>query len=199
MKTKKLGLAVFISGNGSNLQSLIEACAEPSFPATLELVLSNRPEAFGLERAKRAGIDTAVIDHKQFKTRETFEEALTEALKGYNIDLICLAGFMRILTSGFISRWENKIINTHPSLLPKHGGPGMFGGHVHRAVLDSGDTQSGVSIHYVIPQVDQGPVILQKTVPVLKGDTPETLGKRVLEQEHLAYPEAIRMIAEKHL
>lgn len=197
MKEDKLQLAVFISGNGSNLQALIDACAAPAFPARIALVLSNRPEAFGLERAKRAGIETALVDHKAFPTRAAFEGAIEQALKGRGIDLICLAGFMRILTAGFLSQWTGKVINTHPSLLPRHGGPGMFGEYVHRAVLDSGDKQSGATIHYVIPEVDQGPVIVQKAVPVLPGDTVETLAARVIEQEHEAYPEAVRMIAEK--
>ncbi|MCB1562594.1 MAG: phosphoribosylglycinamide formyltransferase [Alphaproteobacteria bacterium] len=197
MKEGKLQLAVFISGNGSNLQALIDACAAPDFPARIALVLSNRPGVFGVKRAKRAGIETALVDHKTFPTRAAFEQAIAKALEGRGIDLICLAGFMRILTADFLSQWAEQVINTHPSLLPRHGGPGMFGEHVHRAVLDSGDTQSGATIHYVIPEVDQGPVILQKTVPVLPGDTVETLAERVIAQEHKAYPEAVRMIAEK--
>ncbi|MEZ5919397.1 MAG: phosphoribosylglycinamide formyltransferase [Alphaproteobacteria bacterium] len=152
---------------------------------------------FGLERAKRAGIETALVDHKTFPTRAAFEQAISETLEGREIDLICLAGFMRILTADFLLQWAGQVINTHPSLLPRHGGAGMFGEHVHRAVLDSGDTQSGATIHYVIPEVDQGPVILQKTVPVLPGDTVETLAERVIAQEHKAYPEAVQMIAEK--
>ena len=197
--TEKIKVAVLISGSGSNLQALIDACAAPDYPAEIAVVLSNRPDAFGLERAKKAGIDTRIIDHKLYGSREEFDSALHDALIPYGVDLICLAGFMRILTPGFINKWENKIINTHPALLPKHGGEGMYGGHVHEAVLNAGDSESGASIHYVIPAVDQGPVILQKRVPVMTDDTPESLAARVLEQEHIAYPEAVRMISENIL
>lgn len=196
---EKLNLAVLISGSGSNLQAIINACAEPDFPARLQLVLSNRPEAYGLERAKKAGIPHFCVDHALYKNRTDFEAALQEKLEKYPVDLICLAGFMRILTGDFISKWPNKIINTHPALLPKFGGKGMFGAHVHAAVLAAGETESGASIHYVIPEVDQGPVILQKTVPVLADDTTETLAARVIAQEHKAYPEAIRQIAAERL
>ncbi len=192
-----LSLAVLISGSGSNLQALIDACKTPDFPARIAVVLSNRPDAYGLERARKEGLPAPCIDHTQFPSREAFEDALQEVLEAYPVDLICLAGFMRILTPAFIHRWEGKIINTHPALLPKFGGKGMYGAHVHKAVLEAGETQSGASIHYVIPEVDQGPVILQKTVPVLDGDTPETLSARVIAQEHLAYPEAVRLIAHK--
>ncbi|HOO82908.1 MAG TPA: phosphoribosylglycinamide formyltransferase [Alphaproteobacteria bacterium] len=199
MSADKLNLAVFISGNGSNLQALIDACKDPDFPARIALVVSNRPGAYGLERAKKAEIPAITIDHKNYTSRSEFENALQDTLKDYPVDLICLAGFMRILSAGFVNRWTNKIINTHPALLPKFGGKGMYGEHVHRAVLDAGEPQSGCSIHYVIPEVDQGPVIVQKAVPVQAGDSVETLAARVIAQEHIAYPEAVRMIAEKQL
>lgn len=192
-----LNLAVFISGSGSNLQALIDACENPEFPADIKLVISNNPSAYGLTRAHDAGIVHVVVDHTLYDSRKDFETALSEALSKHDIDLICLAGFMRILTADFIAQWPNKIINTHPSLLPKHGGKGMYGEHVHRAVLEAGDDESGCSIHYVIPEVDQGPVILQKTVKVEPDDTAETLAKRVIAQEHIAYPQAVRMIADK--
>lgn len=194
---EKLNLAVLISGRGSNLQALIDACAQPDFPARISVVISNRPGVYGLERAEKAGIPALTIDHKTCGGREGFENALQKALEQYPVDLICLAGFMRILTADFIRHWENRIINTHPALLPKFGGEGMYGEHVHRAVLAAGETESGASIHYVIPEVDQGPVILQRRVPVLPGDDAETLATRVIEQEHILYPEAIRMIAAK--
>jgi len=197
MTKQKLNLAVFISGGGSNLQALIDACRQEDYPARIALVLSNNPEAYGLRRAEDAGLPAATINHKDYKTREEFEAAIQKVLGGYNIDLICLAGFMRILTAGFVNSWKNKILNTHPALLPKHGGEGMYGEHVHRAVLAAGEKESGVSIHIVTPECDRGPVILQKKVPVLPGDTPETLAARVLEQEHIAYPEAVRLIAEE--
>lgn len=193
----KLNLAVLISGGGSNLQALMDACAQPDFPAQIKVVISNRPDAFGISRAEKAGIPTAIVDHTLFKSREEFEAALQKILKQYPVDLICLAGFMRILTPGFVGQWDGKIINTHPALLPKHGGKSMHGEHVHKAVLAAGDTESGVSIHYVIPEVDRGEVILQRRVKVEPGDTHETLAARVLAEEHKAYPEAVRMIAEK--
>jgi phosphoribosylglycinamide formyltransferase-1 len=197
MSAPKLNLAVIISGGGSNLQALIDACSKPDFPAQITVVISNRPDAFGLERAKDAWIPAEVVDHTQYPNRETFEAAIQDVLENYPVDLICLAGFMRILTAKFVERWPGKIINTHPALLPKFGGKGMYGEHVHAAVLAAGETESGASIHYVIPEVDQGPVILQKTVPVLQGDTVETLAARVIAQEHVAYPEAVALIAQK--
>lgn len=190
-----LGLAVLISGNGSNLQAILDACAAPDFPATVRVVIANVPAAGGLKRAREAGIPAITIDHKTFAGREDFEAALQAALAQYDIDLICLAGFMRILTPDFIARWPRRIINTHPSLLPKFGGAGMFGHHVHAAVLAAGETESGSTIHYVIPDVDKGEIIVQKRVAIAADDTPETLAARVLALEHIAYPEAIRQIA----
>jgi formyltetrahydrofolate-dependent phosphoribosylglycinamide formyltransferase len=197
MAIKKLNLAVLISGSGSNLQALIDACAKPDFPAQINVVVSNRPDAFGLQRAEKAGIPTEIVDHKKYKERGDFEKVLQNVLGKYSVDLLCLAGFMRILTPPFVAKWNNKIINTHPALLPKHGGEGMYGEHVHKSVLAAGDAESGVSIHYVIPEVDRGEIILQRRVKVEPGDTHETLAKRVLAEEHLAYVEAVRMIAQK--
>lgn len=199
MSGDTIKLAVLISGSGSNLQALIDACAAADYPAEIAVVISNRPGAYGLERAQKAGIDALIVDHKGFEGRVAFDSALLETLKPYGVDLICLAGFMRILTPEFIGQWENRILNTHPALLPKHGGKGMYGAHVHAAVLKAGDTQSGVSIHYVIPAVDQGEVIVQRSVEVSYCDTIETLAERVLEQEHIAYPIAVRIVAEKLL
>lgn len=195
----KLNLAVFISGGGSNLQSIIDACRDPDFPAEIKIVISNMPDAYGLKRAEKSDIPNTVIHHKDFETRNAFENALTQALSDHDIDLICLAGFMRILTPEFIEKWPKKIINTHPSLLPKFGGKGMFGHHVHKAVLEAGEHESGSTIHFVITEVDQGDVIVQKRVPVLENDSIETLAARVLEQEHIAYPEAIKKIALQNL
>ncbi len=196
MAIRKLHLAVLISGSGSNLQALIDACAAPDYPAQIDVVIANRPDAYGLTRAKKAGLPAEIVDHTQFKSREEFESAIQNILERHTVDLICLAGFMRILTPAFARRWEGRIINTHPALLPKHGGEGMHGEHVHRAVLAAGDTESGVTIHYVIPEVDRGEIILQRRVPVLEGDTPESLAARVLAQEHVAYPQAVRIIAQ---
>lgn len=199
MSTEKQPIAVLISGGGSNLQSLIDACEQGDFPARIAVVISNKPDAYGLTRAKDAGIPALVVNHKDYATREEFDKALLEALKPYAPKLICLAGFMRILTPTFIKNWPHRILNTHPALLPAHGGKGMYGMHVHKAVLEAGDTESGASIHYVIPEVDQGPVLLQSAVPVLQNDTPDTLAQRVLEQEHKLYPEAVRIAVNQLL
>jgi len=197
MGSEKLNLAVLISGGGSNLQALIDACGNPDFPASIRVVVSNRPEAGGLARARAAGIPAITVDHARFSTREDFEKALGEALAPYPVDLVCLAGFMRILTAEFVERWAGRMINIHPSLLPAHGGEGLYGLHVHRAVLKAGDTETGASVHYVIPECDRGEIILQRRIPVLLDDTAESLARRVLEQEHIAYPQAVRLIAEK--
>lgn len=194
---KKLHLAVLISGSGSNLQAIIDACAQEDFPAQIDVVISNRPDAYGVTRAEKAGIPTAIIDHTLHKNRAEFENAMMKILNLYPIDLVCLAGFMRILTEHFVRRWEGRIINTHPALLPKHGGKGMHSEHVHKAVLAAGDLESGVSIHYVTPEVDEGKIIVQRRVPVQPGDTHEMLAQRVLAEEHIAYVEAIRKIATK--
>lgn len=192
--SKKLNIAVFVSGRGSNLQALIDACAQDDFPAQISVVLSNRPDAFGLERAQKAKIKTEVVDHKVYSGREAFEDALQETLTGYDVDLICLAGFMRILTPHFIDQWPEKIINIHPSLLPKHKGL-----DTHQRAIEAGDAESGCSVHYVVPEMDSGPIIVQRSVPILPEDTPDTLAARVLEQEHTAYPEAVKIIAENTL
>lgn len=191
---EKLNLAVLISGRGSNLQALIEACAQTDFPAKIKIVLSNVPGAAGLEKAQDAGIRTETVSHKEYTDRESFETALLAALGNCNVDLICLAGFMRLLTPYFIDRWPERIINIHPSLLPDYKGT-----HTHERVLKDGKTQTGCTVHYVVPAMDSGPVIVQRTVPVKDDDTPDTLAARVLEQEHIAYPEAVRIVAKKLL
>lgn len=188
---ERVKLAVLISGRGSNLQSLIDACAAPDFPAEIAIVISNRPDAYGIERAKRAGLKTEIIDHKNFSTREDFETALQHSLAQYPVDMICLAGFMRVLTEKFVSAWEDRIINIHPSLLPKY--PGL---HTHQRAIEAGDQESGCTIHFVTAGMDEGPVILQKSVPIQAGDTPDTLAARILDVEHRAYPEAVRILAE---
>ena len=192
MGKKRINLAVFISGRGSNLQSIIQACAADDFPAQMAVVISNRPDALGLERAQRAGIATHLVDHQNFNSREEFEEALLATLAPYDIDLICLAGFMRILTPVFTSQWDGRFINIHPSLLPDYKGL-----NTHERVLKDGKSESGCTVHYVVPDLDSGPIILQKRVSVFVDDTPDTLAARILEQEHIAYPEAIKMVAAK--
>lgn len=184
-------LAVLISGRGSNLQSLIDACAAPDFPAEIALVLSNVEGVQGLERARKAKIQTSVISHRDFADRESFEDAIHERILGVRPDLVCLAGFMRILTDGFIKRWHNRLINIHPSLLPAFRGL-----HTHERVLEVGARFAGCTIHFVRPAMDDGPIIVQAAVPVRADDTPDTLAARVLEQEHKIYPLAVRLIAD---
>ena len=196
---KKIRLAVLISGSGSNLKALIDACNQPDYPAEIVVVISNKANAKGLKFAQTENIPAHIIDHRMHDGREGFDSALIEALRPYNVDLVCLAGFMRILTPTFIKEYEGKILNTHPSLLPKHGGEGMYGMHVHEAVLKAGDQKSGCTIHKVIVDVDRGPIVLQKEVQVQSGDTPEELAARVLEQEHIAYAQAVRIMAEEIL
>jgi phosphoribosylglycinamide formyltransferase-1 len=192
---QKLNLAVLISGRGSNLQSILEACQDPAFPAQVKLVISNKADAYGLVRAEKMGIPTGVVAHKDFSSREEFERALITAIETAGpIDLVCLAGFMRVLTPLFIARWENRLINIHPSLLPAYKGL-----HTHERAIAAGEKIAGCTIHFVTSGVDEGPIILQKSVPVLPNDTPDSLAERVLEQEHLAYPEAISLLAQKNL
>ena len=184
-------LAVLISGRGSNLQSLIDACAAPGYPAEIALVLSNVAGVMGLERAAKAGIPTVVVNHKDFAGREPFEAAVHAEIAKAAPDLVCLAGFMRILTDGFIKLWRDRLINIHPSLLPAFKGL-----HTHERVLEAGARFAGCTIHFVRPAMDDGPIIAQAAVPVRPDDTPDSLAKRVLEQEHKLYPLAVRLIAE---
>ena len=184
-------VAVLISGRGSNMVSLIEAATAPDFPAEIALVLSNRPDAAGLERARAAGIATAIIDHKTHPTRESFEQAMDAVLVENGIEFICLAGFMRVLTDWFVERWAGRMINIHPSLLP------LFRGvHTHRRALEEGVLIHGCTVHFVVPELDAGPIIAQAAVPVIPGDTEESLAARILVQEHLLYPQALRMICD---
>jgi len=187
----KLKTGVLISGRGSNLQALIDACAAPDFPAEIVLVLSNIADAYGLERAARANIPTVAISHKDFASREAFDDAMDAKLRAAGVEFICLAGFMRLLSPAFVKRWEGRIVNIHPSLLP------LFKGlHVHEQALAAGVAESGCTVHYVVPELDSGPTIIQAKVPVEPGDTPDTLAARVLEAEHRIYPQALKMAAE---
>ncbi len=187
----KLKVGVLISGRGSNLQALIDATAAPDFPAEIVLVISNKADAYGLTRAQNAGIKTAVINHKDFTTREDFDRAMDQKLKQENVQLVCLAGFMRLLSPWFAEEWRDRLINIHPSLLPKHKGL-----NTHEAAIAAGDTEHGATVHFVRPALDDGPIILQASVPIMPGDTPDTLAARVLEQEHIIYPRAVRLYAE---
>lgn len=182
-------VAVLVSGRGSNLGALI-AAQQNGAPYEIALVLSNIEGAGGLARAEAAGIATQTIPHRA-KSREAFDAELDAALRAANVDLICLAGFMRILSDGFARAWEGKLINIHPSLLPAYKGT-----RVHERVIEAGEAQSGASVHFVVPELDAGPVIAQASVPVHPGDTPEVLGARVLEVEHTLYPAALRLLAE---
>lgn len=184
-------VAVLISGRGSNMVSLIEAASAPGFPAEIALVLSNRPGAAGIERARTAGIATAIVDHKTHPTRESFEQAMDALLVEHGIEFICLAGFMRVLTEEFVEHWAGRMINIHPSLLP------LFRGvHTHRRALEEGVLIHGCTVHFVVPELDAGPIIAQAAVPVVPGDTEESLAARILVQEHVLYPQALRMICD---
>lgn len=184
-------LAVLISGRGSNMRALIEAAQAPGYPARIVKVIANRPDAAGLDFARAQGIETAVVDHKNFDGRPAFEDALNGAIAQAQPDLVCLAGFMRILTADFVRRWQDRMINIHPSLLPAFKGL-----HTHERVLESGARFTGATVHFVRPEMDDGPIIVQAAVPVLAGDDADRLAARVLEQEHVIYPLAVRLIAE---
>jgi len=183
--------AVLISGRGSNLKSLIDACAQPDYPAQIVLVISNVESAGGLQFARAAHIPTRVIPHKPFPSREAFDAEIDHALREADVALVCEAGFMRIHSAWFAERWKGHILNIHPSLLPKF--PGI---RVHEQVLAAGETESGATVHYLTADLDSGPIVAQAKVPVLPGDTVETLAARVLEVEHRLYPEAVRLVVE---
>jgi phosphoribosylglycinamide formyltransferase 1 len=182
--------AVLISGRGSNLQALIQACRRPGASAAIVLVVSNVPGAPGLEHAKSAGIATRVIDHRAFGGRREFEEALSKALEASAIELVCLAGFMRILSSWFVERWRDRLLNIHPSLLPAF--PGL---ETHERALEAGVRLHGCTVHFVRAELDAGPIIVQGAVPVRPDDTAESLAARVLEVEHRCYPLALELVA----
>jgi phosphoribosylglycinamide formyltransferase-1 len=189
-----LPIVVLISGNGSNLQAIIDAINRGELAATIRAVISNRPQAFGLERARRAGIPTMVIDHNRFADREDFDAALQTAIDSYHPALVILAGFMRILTPTFVKHYRGRMLNVHPSLLPAFRGL-----DTHRRALAAGATEHGLSIHFVTDELDGGPVIIQKRVPILAGDDPETLRARVQEAEHRLYPRVIHWFATGRL
>ena len=189
-----LRVGVLISGRGSNLKSLIEACATPGFPAQIVCVISNKADAKGLEYAHSASIPALVISHKDFADRQSFEAAVDMTLEQHEVELVCLAGFMRVLTSWFVERWRDKLVNIHPSLLPAF--PGV---DTHKKAIEYGTKLAGVTIHYVRAEMDHGPIILQAAVPVLHDDNEDTLAARVLKAEHKAYPAALRLIAENRV
>lgn len=187
-------VVVLISGSGGNLQALIDSIAHAGTPARIAAVISNRADAFGLERAKQAGVATKVLDHKQFEGREAFDAALVEAIDAFNPQLVVLAGFMRILTPGFVRHYVGRLLNIHPSLLPKYKGL-----HTHQRALDAGDSEHGCSVHFVSEELDGGPLVVQAVVPVQSDDSPTSLAQRVHQQEHVIYPLAVRWFAEGRL
>jgi phosphoribosylglycinamide formyltransferase-1 len=192
MSTRPLRVAVLISGRGSNLQALIGSCQEPGSPAQIALVISSNPDAPGLAIARQHGIDALTVDHRQFKTREAFDAALEARLRDAQIELVCMAGFMRLLTPGFVDAWRDRLINIHPSLLPE-----FKGRHPQRQALEAGVGISGCTVHFVVPEMDAGPVIAREEVAVLPGDDEASLSARILQAEHRLYPRALRMVAAK--
>jgi phosphoribosylglycinamide formyltransferase 1 len=188
----KRRVAILISGRGTNMTALIAAAQAPDYPAEIALVLSNRPDAQGIAAARAAGIATAIVDHTRFgKDREAFEAALEHELQARRIDIVCLAGFMRLLTPGLVSRWEGRMLNVHPALLPSFKGL-----DTHARALTAGVKVHGATVHYVIPEMDSGPIIAQGEVAVRDDDTADTLAARVLAVEHEIYPRALRLVAE---
>ena len=187
-------IVVLISGSGSNLQAIIDNIQAGNIKAEISAVISNRADAFGLERAEKAGIDHHVLDHKIFATRESFDDSLAQVIDSYEPDLIVLAGFMRILSDQFVNHFQGKLINIHPSLLPKYKGL-----DTHQRALDNGDNEHGASVHFVIPELDAGTVIIQGVVPIKDNDTVEQLQQRVHKIEHQIYPQAVKYLAEEGL
>ncbi|HXC54404.1 MAG TPA: phosphoribosylglycinamide formyltransferase [Rhizomicrobium sp.] len=189
--TQKARTAILISGRGSNMAALIAACRAPDFPAEIALVFSNVETAEGLKIAAAAGVATKVISHKVFASREEFDAAIDAALTAAKIDLVCEAGFMRIHSEDFVRKWEGRMLNIHPSLLPAFKGV-----KVQQQALDAGVKISGCTVHFMVPELDSGPIIAQAAVPVLDGDTAQTLAARILIEEHKLYPAALRLVAE---
>ncbi|WP_448548606.1 phosphoribosylglycinamide formyltransferase [Thalassotalea fusca] len=187
-------IVVLISGSGTNLQALIDACKNTQFPGEIVGVISNKAEAYGLTRAKDAGVSTKALSHKAFDSRENYDDALIAAIDDYQADLVVLAGFMRILTPKFVQHYQGRLLNIHPSLLPKYQGL-----NTHQRAIDAGDTVHGVSVHFVTEELDGGPVILQAKVPVFEGDTADELASRVHEQEHRIYPLVVKWFCSNRL
>jgi len=195
MSKKKI--VVFASGSGSNFQSIIDAVDAGEINAEISGLITNNPSAFSIERAKRAGISALVIAEKYFSTYEEYEESLLKHLALFEAEIIVLAGYMRKIPSSLISKFEGNILNIHPALLPKFGGKGMYGMHVHHAVIEAGEKESGCTVHLVTQEYDEGPVLAQALVPVLTDDTAEELQKRVLKEEHRLYPEVLKKFCSK--
>lgn len=194
MPVPRLSIVVLVSGNGSNLQAIIDAARSGELPVDIRAVIGNRPGAFGLERARRAALPTEVLDHTRFTDRDAFDAALMQLIDRFQPALVVLAGFMRRLTGAFVQHYHGRLLNIHPSLLPAF--PGL---HTHQRALEAGAREHGATVHFVTEEVDGGPLVLQASVPVQANDTPETLAARVLEQEHRIFPLAIRWFAEGRL
>jgi len=190
----RLRVGVLISGRGSNMEALAEACRAGDYPAEISVVISNQPAAAGLERAACFGIKTEVVDHTAFADKASFEAKVIRVLEENEVELICLAGFMRVLSEDFVASFPHKIINIHPSLLPAF--PGL---QVQQKAIEYGVRHTGCTVHFVVPEVDAGPIILQAVVPIEQGDTAETLAARILEKEHLVYPKAVKLFAQGRL
>ncbi|PLX36699.1 MAG: phosphoribosylglycinamide formyltransferase [Hyphomicrobiales bacterium] len=186
----KKRVAILISGRGSNMAALLEAARDPDYPAEIAVVIANRPDAKGLETAAAAGIATSIVDHKHYPNREAFEDDLTAAVSESGADIVCLAGFMRLLTPHFVERWRDRMINIHPSLLPSFKGL-----NTHARAIEAGVRLHGCTVHFVRPEMDDGPIIIQAAVPVLSSDSEDTLSERVLAAEHRIYPKALALVA----
>lgn len=187
-------IVLLISGRGSNMAAIVQACAAERWNARIAAVLSNRPDAAGLAMAREQGIPTEVVDHREHASRESFDDALRRAIDRHAPDVLALAGFMRILTSGFVEHYRGRMVNVHPSLLPAFAGL-----HTHRRALEAGCKVAGATVHFVVSEVDHGPIIAQAVVPVLPDDTEATLAARVLEREHTLYPRALRWLVDDEL
>ena len=194
MTKSKVKTGILISGDGSNMEALVKAAQRLDYPAEIVLVISNNPDAGGLAKAKRFGVPTEIINHRDFKTRKSFEKVLDQTLQDHNVDLVCNAGFMRLLTPYFVNRWLGRQLNIHPSLLPKFKGL-----HTHQRALDAGENEHGCTVHYVSEGMDEGEIIDQTRVPILETDTAELLAARVLEQEHILYPQVLAKIASEYV
>ena len=195
---KKISIGVLVSGSGSNLQAILDAVGSGALPdAEVAAVISNKPEAFALNRALKAGVPGLFLDPKDFPDRLSYYERVIRELEERGVGLICLAGFLLKLEPNIVRRFKDHILNIHPALLPKFGGKGMYGHFVHEAVIKAGEKESGCTVHWVDDEFDHGAILLQRKVSVLPGDTPETLAARVLEQEHIAFPEALRQVVRK--
>ncbi|WP_165676606.1 phosphoribosylglycinamide formyltransferase [Metapseudomonas otitidis] len=192
--TDRCDVVVLISGSGSNLQALIDSTTSAGHPARIRAVISNRADAYGLERARQAGIETRVLDHREFDGREAFDQALAALIDSFAPHLVVLAGFMRILSPDFVRHYTGRLLNIHPSLLPRHKGL-----HTHQRALEAGDAEHGCSVHFVTEELDGGPLVVQAVIPVESGDSPDTLAKRVHAEEHRIYPLAVRWFAEGRL